>query len=30
VLEQAEVSVERGPAGTVVEVNQTRVESWRS
>jgi mycothiol system anti-sigma-R factor len=30
VLEQAEVSVERGPGGTVVEVNQTRVESWRS
>jgi mycothiol system anti-sigma-R factor len=30
VLEQAEVTVERGPGGTVVEVNQTRVESWRS
>ena len=30
VLEQADVTVERGPAGTVVEVNQTRVESWRS
>lgn len=30
VLEQAEVTVERGPSGTVVEVNQTRVESWRS
>lgn len=29
VLEQAEVSVEHGPAGTVVEVNHTRVESWR-
>ncbi|MDD7940055.1 mycothiol system anti-sigma-R factor [Actinomycetospora lutea] len=29
-LEQAEVTVERGPAGTVVEVNQTRVESWKS
>lgn len=29
-LEQAEVTVERGPGGTVVEVNQTRVESWRS
>lgn len=30
VLEQAEVTVERGPAGTVVEVNHTRVESWRT
>jgi mycothiol system anti-sigma-R factor len=30
VLEQADVTVERGPAGTVVEVNQTRVESWRT
>jgi len=26
VLEQAAVSVERGPGGTVVEVNQTRIE----
>ena len=26
VLEQAAVTVERGPGGTVVEVNQTRVE----
>lgn len=29
VLQQAEVSVERGPAGTVVEVNSTRVEYRR-
>jgi mycothiol system anti-sigma-R factor len=30
VLEQAQVTVERTPAGgTVVEVNSTRVESWR-
>ena len=30
VLEQAQVSVERTPSGTVVEVNQTRVETWKS
>ena len=30
VLEQTEVTVERGPSGTVVEINQTRVESRRT
>ena len=30
VLEQADVTVEHGPSGTVVEVNSTRVETWRS
>ena len=30
VLEQAHVNVERTASGTVVEVNQTRVETWRS
>ena len=30
VLEQAQVTVERSAAGTVVEVNHTRVESWRT
>ena len=30
VMEHAEVTVERGPAGTVVEVNHTRVESRRT
>jgi mycothiol system anti-sigma-R factor len=29
VLEQAQVSVERTPSGTVVEVNSTRVETWQ-